>query len=31
LSFAVVIGFIVGIVPAFRGTQLRIVDALARH
>jgi putative ABC transport system permease protein len=31
LSFAVIIGFIVGAVPAFHGTQLRIVDALARR
>jgi putative ABC transport system permease protein len=31
LSVAVVIGFIVGALPAFRGTQLRIVDALSRH
>jgi putative ABC transport system permease protein len=31
LSFAVVIGLIVGALPAFHGTQLRIVDALSRR
>jgi len=31
LSFAVVIGFIVGAVPAYHGTQLKIVAALARR
>jgi putative ABC transport system permease protein len=31
LLFAVFIGLVVGAVPAFRGTQLRIADALARH
>jgi putative ABC transport system permease protein len=31
LTLAVLIGLIVGALPAFQGTQLRIVDALARH
>jgi putative ABC transport system permease protein len=31
LLFAVIIGVIVGIVPAVHGTRLRIVDALSRH
>jgi putative ABC transport system permease protein len=31
LSFAVVIGLIVGALPAVHGTQLRIVDALSRR
>jgi putative ABC transport system permease protein len=31
LSFAVFIGLVVGALPAFRGTQLRIADALSRH
>jgi ABC-type antimicrobial peptide transport system permease subunit len=31
LGYAAIIGFIVGAVPAFYGTQLRIVDALSRH
>lgn len=31
LSFALFIGLLVGVLPAFRGTQLRIADALSRH
>jgi putative ABC transport system permease protein len=31
LSLAVLIGLIVGALPAFQGTQLRIADALSRH
>lgn len=31
LSFAVFIGLLVGALPAIRGTQLRIADALSRH
>jgi putative ABC transport system permease protein len=31
LSLAVLIGLVVGALPAFQGTQLRIVDALSRH
>ena len=31
LSLAVFIGLVVGALPAFRGTQLRIADALSRH
>jgi putative ABC transport system permease protein len=31
LSFAVVIGFMVGAIPAYHGTQLNIVAALARR
>ena len=31
LSLAVIIGLVVGALPAFYGTQLRIVDALSHH
>jgi ABC-type antimicrobial peptide transport system permease subunit len=31
LSLAVIIGLVVGALPAFHGTQLRIADALSRH
>jgi putative ABC transport system permease protein len=31
LSLAVLIGLVVGALPAFQGTQLRIVEALSRH